>query len=567
MSMQNLNKFQTTAIGLNRPRSTFKNKFIRRLDMKPGLLYPVYVKELLPGDNINEDIKALARMNTPLFPVMDNAFLDLYAFKVPNRIVYHHWEEFMGENKKSYFDNDPTTYQVPRISYNSAYRNMSNHAPTDLLSYLGMPPFEDDNYNTITVNALPLAAYCQVCNDWFRREAYFEPINMDRFNNGDSILYTQYSEPTSIEQQVQKCAVGHCLYPVAKYRDYFTSALPKPQFGEAVTFNLGDFAPVIAMDADHSTNSMWVRFAEYDSGNYPTSYKNITTQNNGAISAGDANIQSSSEALTPVNLYANLIDATKVSIQQMRLAVSTQRFKEILSAGGSRYIETLFTLFGVKSSDARLQRSEYLGGCRTPIGMTSVAQTSASDSVSPQGNLSAYSITGLQKDSMINCFSEEHGFLIVVGCIRVSNSYSQGLHKMFTRFDMYDYYNPCFANLGEMPVYDYEIFLNKQNYDDKSVFGYQESWLEYKVETNKSFGLMNPAVPASNNGIGVHWSYGSVFDTTPSLTPSFIAEDADNVQRTLAVQESYTFICEFAFDELATRVMPKFPNPALLSGM
>lgn len=593
ITINEANKFEYTGNSLSRPRTTFPSKFERNLSMQVGKLYPVFVKEMLPGDTLKIDLKALVRQNTMIFPVMDTAFVDVYAFKIPNRLSCTHWEEFFGENKKSYWDNDTTVYTPPIISipsqrsFDTTYNTTIDgkdpvlYYCTDLLSHLNVPPFaETVGSGAVKINAMSLAAYCQVCNDWFRREAYVDPINFDGLKNGvQNWSYIAVGANDTLAQRIQKVAHGSELYPVAKYRDMYTTALPEPQFGDAVALPLGSVAPVFAASGefipDELVGSQMTFETPYATDAYEPYNLSLIAGDNG-ISAMTYSYDSVSDyteqtKISPNNLWANLADATAATIQQLRIAVSTQRFKEILASGGNRYIETLFTLFGVRSSDARLQRSEFVGGLRQPVGVTSVAQTSmtaaSGNTIRPLGQLGAYSVTGMDKGSFVNCSFEEHSIFMVVACVRLKQSYSQGLPPMYRRFDKLDYYNPCFANLGEMPLRMSELYFTNETGNNDDVFGYQESWIEYKTEQSYNMGMLNPALPAAKGGIGIYWNYGLVLDNEPTLNYEFMLEDPDNLERTLAVPNSYHFIAQFAFEQLCTREIPKYPNPSKLAGM
>lgn len=593
LTINDANKFEYTGNSLTRPRTTFPSKFERNLSMQAGKLYPVFVKEMLPGDTLKLDLKALVRQNTMIFPVMDTAFVDVYAVKVPNRLSCAHWEEFFGENKKSYWDKDTTVYQPPLLNIPSSRAisatgaSIDNKDPglyyaTDLLSYLNVPPFNKVSGTTsLKINAMSLAAYCQICNDWFRREVYVDPINFDGLREGQSSWsYQAEASSDTLAQRIQKVAHGSALYPVAKYRDMYTTALPEPQFGDPVTIPLQGLAPVFAStdDIPASMQNNPIEFkvpGSINAGQYYDTGLAVYSSGTGNLllntTATGTSQPTYNGSISPKNLWANLADATQASIQQLRIAVSTQRFKEILASGGTRYIETLFTLFGVRSSDARLQRSEFVGGLRQPVGVTSVAQTSmtaaSGNTIRPLGQLGAYSVTGLDKGSFVNCSFEEHSIFMVVACIRLKQSYSQGLPPMYRRFDKLDYYNPCFANLGEMPVRMSEVYLTNTNGSNDDVFGYQESWIEYKTEQSYNMGLLNPALSPVKGGIGIYWNYGLVLNDEPTLNYEFILEDADNLERTLAVPGSYHFIAQFAFEQLCTREIPKYPNPSKLAGI
>ena len=243
----------------------------------------------------------------------------------------------------------------------------------------------------------------------------------------------------------------------------------------------------------------------------------------------------------------------------MRQAIAIQHILEADARGGTRYTELLAHEFGVTSPDSRLQRSEYLGGTRVPININQVIQQSGTTETSPQGNTAAYSMTTL-RNKMCSYSAVEHGYILILGCIRVNHSYQQGLSRMWTRKSRFDFYHPMLANLGEMAVLNKEIYCQGTDEDDE-VFGYQEAWADYRYHPNIVTGEMRSTYAQTLDA----WHYGDYYTKLPTLSSSWIQEGPENIDRTLAVQSenSHQFIADFYFDQTWTRPMPIYSVPGL----
>lgn len=579
MNPNNVNHFSSAGVGVTRKRSKFKRDSKVMTTFDSGKLIPLYWDEVLPGDNLKIKLNGVCRGLTPLYPVMDNSWLDTYCFFVPNRLIWQNWTRFMGDMSDS-TENPflPTQeYTVPQIKFNRTTRNDTMiTGAVDILSYLGCPPVPSTGGNTqVSVSALPVRAYCKIWNEWFRDENFQIPIVYEKGNNTvDYVINSDYNISAS---------KGGTLAPVNKFKDYFVSALPAPQRGQAVTLSLGDIAPVITGAPNQELLGLGdypLMFYEFDDLDYtqpygsgglgqgfntlfssPSGY-NVQSGDLVMDKTGDEPSQSSStsKALVPNNLYADLSGVTAITVNQMRLAFQTQKYLETLARGGARYIETLYSLYGVKTSDARLQRSEYLGGKRIPISMQQVVQTSQSTSDSTLGDTSAFSLTTFS-NNLCNHFFEEHGILMIVGCVRTDQSYSQGLSRQWLRKTRFDFYAPVFANLGEMPIYNKEIYLQGTP-EDELPFGYQEAWAEYRYKPNLCTGLLSPTAP---NNLSA-WTYTLKFNSLPVLNKEFIMQSKQNIANTLAVQgdEGSQFICDLYVENTSIRVMPMYSVPGLI---
>lgn len=547
-------------------RARFKRDFSNITTMNEGDLVPLYVDEVLPGDTVSCDLNGLIRMSTPLYPVMDNCYLDTYAFFVPCRLVWEHWENLMGQNDDSYWA-EKTEYSVPQTTAPSGGWNVGTIA-----DYMGIPT----GIASIKVNSMPFRAYARIWNEWFRDENLQQPVvqDTDDANNTGSNTGTELTDAQN----------GGLPLKVAKYHDYFTSCLPEPQKGEAsgIPIDLAGWAPVYWTDENGnpykgSGGYTGIKLNDTAFGGYEgmsSSYLEGKTipwdePNAGAGKGFPIGVAKSSQGANTIQgenyvnafMMADLTAGNKINItiNELRQAIAIQHILEADARGGTRYVELLAHEFGVTSPDSRLQRSEYLGGTRVPININQVIQQSSTTDVSPQGNTAAYSMTTL-RNKMCNYSAVEHGYIVMLGCIRVDHSYQQGLSRMWSRKTRFDFYHPMLANLGETAVLNKEIYCQGNEQDDE-VFGYQEAWADYRYHPNIVTGEMRSQYAQSLDA----WHYADYYEQLPKLSSTWIQEGQENIDRTLAVQSenSHQFIADFFFDQTWTRPMPIYSVPGL----
>lgn len=543
--------FSVNPINLDIQRSKFVRPSTHKTTFNAGNLIPIYVDEVLPGDTFKMNMSSVIRMSTPIYPVMDNANLDVYFFFVPNRLVWDHWKEFFGENNTTHWE-QPVEYEVPQITAPSG-----GWAKGTIADYMGIPT----KIENISVQALPFRAYCKIWNDWFRDQNLKDPamISMDETttqgaNTGDYV--------TNAEK-------GALPLKVAKYHDYFTAALPEPQKGPEVTIGgVGGYMPVVARANEYTnqTAGMHVKFITdnvtgTDADRPLLAQRSTGGETRKAIAGpGSQNLYNFAE-WAPANLWADMSQGTATSINAMRQAFAIQRLYEKNARGGTRYIEIIKAHFGVQSPDARQQRSEYLGGTRVPINMDQVVQTSNSgDGITPQGNTAAYSLTAFNESMFTKSFTE-HGYIIGLACIRTEHTYQQGIERFWSRKKMLDYYFPTLANLGEQAILNKEIYAQGNETDDEA-FGYQEAWAEYRYKPSRVSGAMRSNYQTTLDA----WHYADKYTKQPILSSEWIDETSANIDRTLAVQSTTEdqFIADFYFACEATRPMPLYSIPGLI---
>lgn len=562
--------FSLAPIDLDMGRSIFNRNNKHLMTVNAADLNCCYIDDVLPGDTFSLDMGAAIRMTTPIFPVMDNAFIDVWFYFVPNRLVWEHWKEFMGENNLTAWE-QPNEYTVPQIAAPAG-----GWAVGTLADQLGLPT----GVPNIETDAMPFRAYSLIWNEWYRNQNTNDPVMV----NMDDATVTGVNE-WSDENIVENGQLG-ALLKVSKVSDYFTSCLPEPQRGPAVTLpGLGEINgqyPVTgngkSIGLTDGTNNFGMAYfpantqLQVNSQNYNKTIP-ATGSTTGGTSPTNASILglTTNEENSGMVANINITNTSAVTINELRQAFQVQKFYEKQALYGSRYIETVKAFFGVTSPDARLQRPEYLGGVRFNVNVDQVVQTSASQQqeglvTTPQGNTAAYSLTNFAGNMFTHSFVE-HGYVIGLFAIRQKHSYQQGIPRMFSRKDKFDYYWPTFANLGNQAILNKEIFAQGNtvkdsdgNVIDDKAFGYQEAWAEYRYKPDYVSGKFR----SNANGTLDAWHYADDYDSLPMLSAEWMNETDRNIQRTLAVDNEPQFICDFYFKNTASRVMPLYSIPGLI---
>ncbi len=546
-------RFALNPTNISMSRSRFKRPSSVKLSFNVGDVIPFYVDEVLPGDTFDVKTSKVVRLQTLLTPVMDNIYLDTYYFFVPNRLTWSHWREMMGENTESAWI-PKTEYSVPQITAPSGGWSVGTIA-----DYMGIPT----GVAGLSVNALPFRAYALVMNEWFRDENLTDPLDIPvtdatvaGVNSGNYITDT---------------AKGGLPFKAAKYHDYFTSALPSPQKGPDVLIPGGTGAnvPVVTLnksvpnpgDIGLSGNG-FLRGSKFESH---TDISLGVADGSGSMTAiyNDVGYLNNKNGFVPTNLWAvGDSSLASASINQLRMAFQIQRLYEKDARGGTRYIEILKSHFGVTSPDARLQRPEYLGGNRLPININQVIQQSGTGtgSATPQGTTTGQSLTTDVHSDFRKSFVE-HGFVIGVMVARYDHTYQQGLERMWSRKDRFDYYWPVFANLGEQAIKNREIFAQGNSQDDE-VFGYQEAWADYRYKPNRVAGEMRSSYAQSLDV----WHLADDYETLPKLSDAWIREDSATVDRVLAVssKNANQLFADLYVENDSTRPMPMYSIPGLI---
>ena len=501
----------------NIPRSAFKRNHGYKTTFDAGYLIPVYVDEALPGDTINLDMTAFARLATPLHPFMDNLRVDSFFFAVPNRLLWQNWERFNGSQDNP---TDSTDYLIPQINSGDTggYANGTIH------DYFGLPT----GVTNLEHSALWHRAYNLIFNEWFRDE-----------NLQDSVPVNTDDGPDT--------PADYTLLRRGKRHDYFTSCLPWPQKGPAVSIPLGEKAPV-AFDGPTIPANIGVRGNNAD---IPQQYRMSTANPNHLQTSNDLNPDPN------YDLYADLGEATAATINVLRQAFQIQKLFERDARGGTRYIEILKSHFGVTSPDARLQRPEYLGGGSSRVNVNAIAQTSETSTESPQGNLAAVGTFQMNRHGFTKSFVE-HCTIIGLVSARADLTYQEGLDRMWSRKTRWDFYWPALAHIGEQAVLNKEIYAQGNAADD-DVFGYQERFAEYRYKQSKITGQFRSSFAQSLDT----WHLSQDFGALPVLNDAFIQDDPP-IDRVIAIPSYPHFLFDSYFNISHVRPLPTNSVPGYI---
>ena len=506
-------------IQLTKPRkSVFDLSHERKFSMNMGDLVPILCQEVIPGDSFRLSLQQLVRMQPMLAPMMHRVNVTTHFFFVPNRLIWNEWEDFITGGDKG--DKNPVfpTFERSNTSGTASTMGLTVGSLSDYLGY----PVTRLPSGTISIpkfSQLPYRAYHLIWNEYYRDQNLQSEVPIS-FSSGSITLGT--ASPTGSTWATRALAIQKRAWE----KDYFTSALPYAQKGQELSLPLGDTAP-ITVDGEDVYIGGPITGMTLDS-------KAVLTQGNTG------------------QLEADLSNASGSTINQLRQAFQIQKWLEKNARGGSRYIEQILTHFGVKSSDARLQRPEYLGGGKTPVTISEVLQNSATEGTSPQGNMAGHGVSVGNTHSFKKSF-EEHGFVIGIMSILPRTAYFQGMPKIFNKTDKFDYYWPEFAHLGEQEVKQSEIYYDQTDVTNNDTFGYQPRYTEYR--------FVNDTVHGDFQSTLKFWHMAREFSNKPELNSSFVTSDPTT--RVFAVTDpQYPKLLVNTYANLqAVRPIPKYGNP------
>ena len=520
------------------PRSRFQNRWNHLTTFDAGYVIPFMVDEMLPGDHVRYNIMAYIRMATALFPVFSNQRFDTHIFYVPSRILWSNFTKMMGEQDNP---GDSIAFTVPTIEVTSGGQFAIIGSIYD---YMGIPVFNITAGQTYNINALPFRAYNRIWNDWFRDQNVINRLPVNTGNGPDA-------------------AGDYVKQRRAKPHDYFTSALPWPQkFTPLQTLFTGT-APVVGIGIVDATNNAintagGPAFREADGATklYPGTY-----YMNSALAEWGVRVNNAGAAVSATNppqIYADLAQATGVTINALRQAWLVQDLLERDARGGTRYNELIRSHFGVIVPDSRVQRPEYIGGGQTGLNVTPVAQTATGG-----GGLGALGGVGAAAGQHSASYAAvEHGYIIGVMSVRTELAYQQGLERMWSKSTRYDFYMPSLAGLGEQAILRKEIYANGVDAEDELVFGYQERWHEYRTRYSRVSGYFRSRAAGNID----EWHLAQEFSVAPTLSQAFLQDDPpmSRVLSAGAAANGMQYLADILIDRTITRPIPMFGTPASL---
>ena len=543
-------------------RNSFDLSHEVKLSCNMGNLVPILCEPVLPDDTFKVDSEVMMRWAPMIAPLMHNVDVYVHYFFVPNRLVWDKWRDFItgGEDGK-----DAPSY--PRVKVNSF-----NLLSGGLADYLGFPSVENmlDARQGAYFDALPFRAYNLIWNEFYRDQNLQPEIDIMKDVSGIHNVRayeSEYGGGTATYNEGQATERFFALNNRAWEKDYFTSALPWTQRGETVRLPLtGEIDITAVQDAvDPEVTVGSVEVVGVSAGTTPpTPQGNIEAGTQVGLGESNLMVNTNRQAGTnpdgspkylklgaklngtadiqgiASNLRGVAESAQSTTINELRRSYALQRWLERNAFGGARYIEQILAHFGVKSSDARLQRPEYLGGGKCPVRVSQVLQTSESTDSSPLGTMAGHGLA-VGKTNKFKKYFEEHGYVIGIMSVIPRSSYSQGIPRKFLKFDKLDYAWPEFAHLGEQEVMNKELYYDfiqdpgsnldntNQDYIGNRAFGYQSRYAEYKQCSSRVCGDFKTTLD--------FWHLGRLFSGRPNLNGNFVQVTPDDSKRIWAVQE------------------------------
>lgn len=513
-------------------RSTFDRSHALKTAFDGSYLIPIFCDDMLPGDSATLNLTGFARLSTPVYPIMDNLYLETQWFWVPTRLVWNNLEKFFGQQTDPA---DSTAYTIPQCTSGGAIVN--GYAEETLQDYFGLPIETTLDYSHSNI---PMRMYNLIYNTWYRDENLQDSVVVDLDDGPDT--YSDY-----------------VLLKRGKRHDYFTSCLPwtyKNNSGTDVSLPLGTTAPVLGIGKGNQTFD-GPQATVYETGQSSSTSFSSASIIKDSVASDQFYVEQDPNNSGYPGIYADLANATSASVNELRQSFAIQRLFEKDARGGTRYNEMIRSHFGVSSAlDLVLQRPLYLGGGSTPIDINAVPQTSETGTTA-QGNMAAYGTAVTRGHKWSHSF-DEFGYVIGIASVRGEITYQQGIDRHWSRLDRVDFYHPELAGLGEQAVLNKEIYAGETTDDD--VFGYQGRWDEYRYKQSRITGVFRSKHSASLDA----WHLSEEFTSLPTLSAAFI-QDATPISRVVAVTTEPQVIMDAWIDYKHTRPMPVYGIPGQMN--
>ena len=557
MARNNIN-----SVLLKRPK---RNKFdlsrVNKLTCEAGEIVPFFLEECLPDDSFKLATANRIRLAPQVLPLMHQIDVSMYWFFVPCRILWPNWEEFITGGKDG--TSEPI---VPYFNFGQGSSSVFKTSGVGMLSdYLGIPTNASGLGTAASPTPqsyifMPFAAYVKIYNDYFRDENFTEELPFELSDgyqtlvntsspdaNVSTVIETIYGgTPADPAPRPWQRVYGGCFLASWK-KEYFTSALPNTQRGPIVNIPLGATAPVVYNDG---TKDISLRMVDRTSTGTFTEVQGNLNGNNFDFRNSDVT------GIGQKGIYADLSEATNTNIIELRRAFRIQEFLERMNAGGSRLTEMIYSMFGVKSPDARLQRAEFIGASHNPVLVDAVYQTSASQEDSPLADFAGKAISvGGQKP--ISYYCKEHGYIMGLMVIRPRPEYQNitrrhWLHGLTGKFD---YFWPILANIGDQSILNRELFPSRDS-DSNEAFGYTPRYQEYRFAPSETHGEMQTTLK--------YFHMNRIFKSKPVLNQQFMnCNPRTDMFAVTDGQVSHHYWCEILIGCQAKRPIPKFGTPML----
>ncbi len=483
-------------------RNKFSLSNYKLLSCDMGELIPVNIEEVLPGDTFQQSSSALVRVSPLLAPVMHPVHVRMHHWFVPHRLIWEDFEAFITGGPDGM---DASVF--PTVTLDA-----TTGAVGTLADYLGCPT----GVNPFEVSALPFRAYDLIFNEWYRDQDLVTELVIDQSSGAD----------TTTDLSLQN---------VAWEKDYFTSSRPWTQKGPEVTIPLQGDAPITGLGADNASPTVGPANVRETDQSTPSSYANYWTTLFAEEDTGNTGYP---------NIRADLSGVTAANINELRLAFALQRYEEARARYGSRYTEYLRYL-GVRSSDARLQRPEYLGGGKQTIQFSEVLQTAPTSDPTYVGELKGHGITAV-RSNRYRRFFEEHGYVITLMSTRPKTIYTQGSRRTWNRRTKEDFWQKELEHIGQQEVLNKEIYAAAASPD--GTFGYQDRYDEYRRSESMVMGEFRESSLD-------YWHMARIFASEPALNSTFV--ESNPTKRINAVQSEDVLWCMVNHSVQARRYLSK----------